>query len=120
MCRSFLFHLLKKHNFWLSSFTHIPRQHKCLSMIILDMDSIPNLSSSIADVRCCCHCSYLVMPKIVLPQWLWKTVKHLTWTLEDPCFCSIQHTANTVTSYSSYLVPMDKAPLAKTEHLKQP
>ena len=41
-------------------------------------------------------------------------------TLESPCFCPIQHTANTVTSYTAHLVPMDKTPLAKIEHLKQP
>ena len=40
--------------------TNMAQLTQRLSMIILDMDSIPNLwSRSVADIWCCCHCRYI-------------------------------------------------------------
>ena len=91
MCTSFLLYLPKQHIMFGNLTSPIqptwPSQHKHLSMIILDMDSTLNLLNSAADARCCCHCSYLVIPRIVLTQWLGQMP--YIGSLKGPCFCPI-------------------------------
>ena len=99
-----------------------PSHCSFLSMMMSRMDqSKPNLLAVVYDVSLCFHCWYLVVPRMVLTQRLWKEFRHLTCSAFNVHVSApYSSTANPVALYTVRLVEIERIGFLKIGFLKQP